>query len=185
MIVLHSFVVQLCMHEAVSATVIRLQRLDPDSRESKYTDKIAFHYGDTLAFPNTVYAQQNTQDRIQSDTADNLLWDRLTSPNSSFSRGVHAALTRMSFQRESAARPLHKMLELVNKASRTSRPLLVVTGRSRRMAVESHQRELHELVSERNTSLESEVAKTFGDVASAFVVAGSNVSLIVTQATLA
>jgi hypothetical protein len=52
------------------------------------------------------------------------------------------------------------------------------------MAVESHQRELHELVSERTTSLESEVAKTFGDVASAFVVAGSNVSLIVTQATL-
>ena len=61
----------------------------------------------------------------------------------------------------------------------------MVTGRSRRMAVESHQRELHGLVSERNTSLESEVAKTFGDVASAFVVAGSNVNLIVTQATLA
>ncbi len=52
------------------------------------------------------------------------------------------------------------------------------------MAVESHQLELHELVSERNTSLGSEVAKTFGDVASAFVVGESNVSLIVTQATL-
>ena len=52
------------------------------------------------------------------------------------------------------------------------------------MAVESHRRELHDLVSERNTSLEPEVAKTFGDVASTFVVAGSSVSLIVTQATL-
>lgn len=131
-----------------------------------------------------MYSQQDTQVRIQSDTADNLLWDRLTSPNSTVSQGVREALTRISFQRESAARPLHRMLELAGGASRASRPLLIVAGRSRRMAVESHQRELHELVSERSTSLESEVAKTFGDVASTFVVAGSDVSLIVTQATL-
>ncbi|KAF8272079.1 cation/H+ exchanger [Lactarius quietus] len=182
-----SFVIQLCMHEGVSATVIRLQRLESDGRESVHTvgDKSAFHYGDpqTVAFPNTVYSQQDTQVRIQSDTADNILWDRLTSPDSSFSQGVRVALTRISFQRESAARPLHRMLELAGGVTQASRPLLVAVGRSRRMA-ESHQPELHELVSERNTSLESEVAKTFGDVASTFVVAGSNVSLIVTQATL-
>ena len=43
-----SFVIQLCMHEEVSATVIRLQRLEPDGRESVLTagDKTAFHYGD-------------------------------------------------------------------------------------------------------------------------------------------
>lgn len=181
-----SFVIQLCMHNRVSATVIRLQRLESDGRESVHTvgDKSLFHYGDTVAFPNTVYSQQGTQARVQSDTADNLLWDRLTSLNSSIGNEVRVALTRISFQRESAARPLHRMLELAGEASRTSRPLLVVAGRSRRMAVESHQRELHELVSERNTSVGSEVAKTFGDVASTFVVAGSNVSLIVTQATL-
>ncbi|KAI9447948.1 cation/H+ exchanger [Lactarius indigo] len=138
-----TFVIQLCMQDGVSATL------------------------QTVAFPNTVYSQQGTQVRMQSDTADNLLWDRLTSPNSSFSPAIRTA-----------------MLELAGEASQTSRPLLVVAGRSRRMAVESHQRELHELVSERNTSLESEVAKTFGDVASTFVVGGSNVSLIVTQATI-
>jgi len=180
-----SFVIQLCMHEGVSATVIRLERLEADGG-SVHTvgDKSVFHYGDTVAFPNTIYSQQDTQVRIQSNTADNILWDRLTSPNSSFSQGVREALNHISFQRESAVRPLHRMLELAGSASRTSKPLLVVAGRSRRMAVESHQRELHDLVSERNTSLESEVAKTFGDVASTFVVAGSNVSLIVTQATL-
>ncbi|KAH9077083.1 cation/H+ exchanger [Lactarius deliciosus] len=181
-----SFVIQLCMQDEVSATVIRLQRLESDGRESVHSvgGKFVFHYGDTVAFPNTVYSQQGTHGRMQSDTADNILWDRLTSPNTSFSPAIRAALTRISFQRESAARPLHRMLELAGEASQTSRPLLVVAGRSRRMAVESHQRELHELVSERNTSLESEVAKTFGDVGSTFVVGGSNVSLIVTQATI-
>ncbi|KAH9002201.1 cation/H+ exchanger [Lactarius hatsudake] len=182
-----SFVIQLCMQDGVSATVIRLQRLESDGRESVHSvgNKSVFHYGDTVAFPNTVYSQQGTHGRIQSDTADNILWDRLTSPDSSFSPAIRAALTRISFQRESAARPLHRMLELAGEAPQTSKSLLVVAGRSRRMAVESHQRELHELVSERNTSLESEVAKTFGDVASTFVVGGgSNVSLIVTQATI-
>lgn len=77
------------------------------------------------------------------------------------------------------------MLELAGgEPSRTSKPLLVVAGRSRRMAIESHARELKQLTSERNASLPSDVAKTFGDVASAFVVAGSSASLIVTQATL-
>ena len=83
------------------------------------------------------------------------------------------------------ARPLHRMLELAaDEASRTSRSLLVVVGRSRRMALESHKRELNQLVSEHNASLRSNIAKTFGDIASAFVVAGGNVNLIVMQATL-
>ena len=132
-----------------------------------------------------MYSQLGTQVRIQSDTADNILWDRVTSPNSSFDAEVRAALTRISFQRESAAQPLHRMLELVeDEASRTSKPVLVVAGRSRRMAVESHSAELHQLGVERNASLASEISKMFGDVGSAFVVAGGNVSLVVTQATL-
>lgn len=132
-----------------------------------------------------MYSQLGTQVRIQSDTADNVLWDRVTSPNSSFDAEVRAALTRISFQRESAVQPLHRMLELVKgEASRTPKPVLVVAGRSRRMAVESHTTELHQLGVERNASLASEISKMFGDVGSAFVVAEGNVSLIVTQATL-
>lgn len=133
-----------------------------------------------------MYSQPGTQVRIQSNTADNILWDRVTSPNSSFDAEVSAALTRISLQSESAVQPLHRMLQLVeDEASRTSKPILVVAGRSRRMAVESHTHELCELGKERNASLASEISKMFGDVASAFVVAEGNVSLVVTQATLA
>ena len=48
-----SFVIQLCMHKGVSATVIRLQRLTSDGRESVHTvgDKPAFHYGDVSLTP--------------------------------------------------------------------------------------------------------------------------------------
>lgn len=52
------------------------------------------------------------------------------------------------------------------------------------MAVESHTHELYQLGTEHNASLATEMSKMFGDVASAFVVAGGNVSLVVTQATL-
>ena len=137
------------------------------------------------AYPNTVYSQLGTQVRIQSDTADNVLWDRITSPNPSFDAEVRAALTRISFRRESAVQPLHRMLELVeDEASRTPKPVLVVAGRSIHVAVESHTAELHQLGVERNASLASEISKMFGDVGSAIVVAGGNVSLAMTQAAL-
>lgn len=132
-----------------------------------------------------MYSQQGTQVRLESDTADNILWDRVTSSNPSFGAEVCEALTRISFRTESAAHPLHRMLELVrSEASQTSKPVLVVVGRSRRMAVESHSQELRRLGAEHNASLATEISKMFGDVASAFVVAGGNVSLVVTQATL-
>jgi hypothetical protein len=132
-----------------------------------------------------VYSQQGTQVRLDSDSADNVLWNRVTSPKPSFGPDVRAALTRISFRTESAVHPLHRMLELAkSEASQTSKPVLVVAGRSRRMAVESHKQELYRLGAEHNTSVATEISKMFGDVASAFVVAGGNVSLIVTQATL-
>ena len=132
-----------------------------------------------------MYSQQGTQVRLESDTADNILWDQVTSAKPSFSAEVCAALTRISFRSESAVYPLHRMLELVgNEVSQTSKPVLVIAGRSRRMAVESHKQELRRLGEEHNASLATEISKMFGDVASAFVVAGGNVSLIVTQATL-
>lgn len=48
-----SFVVQLCMHEGVTATVIRLERLESDAR-SVHTvgEKSAFHYGDVSLTPS-------------------------------------------------------------------------------------------------------------------------------------
>jgi len=181
-----SFVVQLCMHGVVSATVVRIRQLDSDGKESlASTGEKSIPNNEVSGFPNTVYSPLGTQVRMQSDTADNLLWDRVTSTNSSFSAEVRAAMSRISFQSETAVQPLHRMLELAgNEASRTSKPLLVVAGRSRRMAVESHKRELQQLITEHGASLDSAVSNTLGDVASVFVAVGGNASLVVMQATL-
>ncbi|PFH49513.1 hypothetical protein AMATHDRAFT_194834 [Amanita thiersii Skay4041] len=59
--------------------------------------------------------------------------------------------------------------------------LLVVAGRSRRMAVENHVQELKKLI-EKHGSVGSEVKKTVGDVAAAFVVAGVGDGIVVVQA---
>lgn len=58
---------------------------------------------------------------------------------------------------------------------------LVVLGRSRRMAVEDHNKELKMLI-EAHGNVGGEVRKTIGDVATALVVAGCNVGLVVLQA---
>ena len=59
--------------------------------------------------------------------------------------------------------------------------LVVVTGRSRRLAVENHEGELKELMEEYG-SVGSEVRKTIGDVATAFVVGRCGVGVVVLQA---
>lgn len=62
-----------------------------------------------------------------------------------------------------------------------SGPLIVVTGRSRRLAAMNHRVELKEIMGERG-SLGSEVKKTLGDSASAFVGSGVGSGVLVIQA---
>ena len=65
------------------------------------------------------------------------------------------------------------------------RALIVVLGRSRRLAPESHQVELRQIVGERGSAGGSEsVSRTLGEVGAAFVAAGTNASLLVLQAYL-
>ncbi|KAI0248731.1 cation/H+ exchanger [Lactifluus subvellereus] len=173
-----SLVIRLCMHEGSSATVMRLGRLGSDGNELVV---------DSTGGPGWVPQRDDgTPNDIQLNILgqDDDLRDRVRSSTSSSNVEVHDALNRISFfQAESTDRPLDRMLELAKgEASRTSKPLLVVAGRSRPMAIESPRREPTQLISERNTSLPSDVAETFGDVASAFVLAGGGESLIVTQA---
>jgi hypothetical protein len=95
------------------------------------------------------------------------------------------ALSRIEFTELATPAPLHTAVEsatsqlesLIEKRSR----LLVVAGRSRRLAVESHQQELKELTEEHG-SVGHEVKKTIGDVATAFVVSGCKAGLVVVQA---
>lgn len=59
--------------------------------------------------------------------------------------------------------------------------LIVVTGRSRRLAVEDHRKELKELMEEFGGGVGPEVRKAIGNVASAFVLAGVGDGIVVLQ----
>lgn len=140
----------------------------------------------TTGFPDTVYGQATIQTRLQSDTADNLSWSRYASPPSE-QHPAHLAepLSRIDFVELQTPIPLHAIVNraaaqfdlLVEQRSR----LLVVVGRSRRLAVESHRAELKELMEE-HSSVGNEVKKTIGDVATSFVVSGCKAGLVVIQA---
>jgi len=58
--------------------------------------------------------------------------------------------------------------------------LLIVAGRSRRLAVENHQQELKDLMEEYG-NVGNEVKRTVGDVAAAFVVARCKAGIVVIQ----
>ena len=131
-------------------------------------------------FPDTVYGAQTTQTRMASETADNLLWTKLTTAGVP---ELASAFTRLTFREESSAHPLHHILGIAANTAPAHARQVVVTGRSRRMAVESHEGELQRLVGERGATLGAELPKTLGHVACAFVVGGSaQASLLVIQA---
>lgn len=107
---------------------------------------------------------------------------------------LSAALSRISFEELSTPLPLHgvteQVKELCNPVATTTSDgaptagpgkLLVVLGRSRRLAVENHHKELKELAEQYGT-VGNEVKKTVGDVATAFVLSGCAVGLVVMQA---
>ncbi|RPD80802.1 hypothetical protein L226DRAFT_453651 [Lentinus tigrinus ALCF2SS1-7] len=177
-----SFVVQLAMNPAVSATVVRIRKGGEEEltpMNSIDVVKAQNLLQSTTVFPDTVYGAQTTQTRLASDTADNILWTKLmTSAVPEFA----SALSRVTFLEETSNKPLHTLVDLTSRTAPAHARQVVVVGRSRRMAVESHHTELVELCVERNASLGSELPKTLGDVACAFVATGTNFSLLVLQA---
>ena len=137
---------------------------------------------------DTIYGQPTTETRLQSETADNILWAQLAEPAGSqtFDLATASALSRIEFREVSASGLLRSVIEYAaaleaSTADRRSR-LLVVAGRSRRLAVEHHGRELEELAGEYGATITPEVRKTVGDVASSFIVCGSKASIVVLQA---
>ncbi|KAG6854452.1 hypothetical protein C0991_006531 [Blastosporella zonata] len=186
-----SFLVQLCRSSAIQATVVRIQKIEEilqadvntdtkdKSRSIPLTTPVVVNLHQTIAAADTVYAQDNTQTRLASTTADNLAWDRYASPSSSHDA---TALARINFSTVSSAKPLHTIVDLVARQAEHTRNLIVVAGRSRRMAVESHASELQTLISDTGTSVSSMVPKTLGDVGAALVASSSAASLLVLQA---
>lgn len=70
-------------------------------------------------------------------------------------------------------------LRTCNSSNKT---MIVVAGRSRRMAVESLHNELHGLITDSESSISVHVPKTLGDVGAALVLTSVNASLLVLQA---
>jgi hypothetical protein len=108
-------------------------------------------------------------------------WEKYTSDSS-----PDQAPSNVEFTHVHSPAPLQALLTVVRtvltKSESTGR-LLVVIGRSRRLAVESHHAELSGMVKESgNSHLSSEFRKTIGDVASALVVGGINTDMLVLQA---
>lgn len=140
-----------------------------------------------MTVAETVYGQGNTQTRLQSDTADNLAWAGYTSITGVYSPTVTAALRRITFSTDSSPAPLHAVVDkatsLIQQYS-NGRTLIAVVGRSRRLAPDTHEAELRELVSERGAAGSQSVARTLGPVGAALVAAGANASLLVMQAYL-
>lgn len=108
---------------------------------------------------------------MTSSTADHVLWSQLRSSATTSTWG-----SRISFDEYSSATPLQSALDaaqllVATTSAAAPQPLIVVLGRSRRLAVESHAVELRGLTARLRESGTGELRKTVGDVASAFVLA--------------
>lgn len=138
-------------------------------------------------FPDTVYANATTQTRLQSETADNIAWSRYTHTSVSADPTLAPALSRMDFSDVGTPEPLRYTIKQALGMSRSvvdeRGRLLILAGRSRRLAVENHHAELKSVMEEHG-GLANEVKRTVGDVATALVVSGCQASLIVFQASV-
>ncbi|KAG5642537.1 hypothetical protein DXG03_002575 [Asterophora parasitica] len=193
------FVVQTCENERVRATVLRMIKKEVEPvvplsiaptaqlRDMKVTlspnpeDANITVASGVAGFPDTVYGQHNTETRMQSETADNIVWARYAGPRpDSSSLSSSSALAQIDFRECATPVPLRAGIHEAEGSRRPGSRLLIVTGRSRRLAVENHRAELKELMEEYGT-VGSEVTKTIGDVATAFVVAGCGEGVVVLQ----
>ncbi|KAI0033119.1 Sodium/hydrogen exchanger family-domain-containing protein [Vararia minispora EC-137] len=177
-------VIQLCANPAVAASVVRIVRRDVPEEGVRAPEPalVADHtainaqtVASTTGFPDTVYGHQNTQTRLLSETADAVAWTRHASsppPRAAFSELATPSPLRAAVGRAAAL------------AAEGGARLLVVTGRARRLAPEDHSAELKEMEVGRER-VGSEVRKTVGDVATAFVLEGVQAGLLVMQAVVA
>ena len=116
--------------------------------------------------------------------ADSVTWFKYALPNPSVDipNLLRAALSRIKFSDFSTPTPLHAAIQRASAIRTVHRRLLVVTGRSRRLATESHHRELKEIFEEHQTTSPELVTRTIGDVASSMVISNSASALVVLQA---
>ncbi|KAF8165761.1 Sodium/hydrogen exchanger family-domain-containing protein [Crassisporium funariophilum] len=185
------FLVQLCENSSVSATVFKIVKTDELVPRSTNDEKLgpaaaaallSPTFQNTAAAADTVYGQHNTQTRLESDTADNITWDRYAQTSKS-----NPVFSRITFQIHSTSTPLHAVTDLAkeeakNSVSTCGKALIVLAGRSRRMAVEALGGELRTLITDAGSSISTSLPKTLGDVGAALVATNVNASLLILQA---
>jgi hypothetical protein len=195
------WIVQLCSSVRVGATVIRVRKEDiteevPEPPEAHITSKksqgIPVLEHPTLqhtiaSVMDTVYAHHNTQTRLQSETADDVTWGLYAEgrEKEGVSEVVREALARVEFVEMETPKPLHAIVgrvnEIVELMGQRKTRVLVMVGRSRRLAVENHTAELKEVL-RNGKSIGGEVRRTIGDVGTALVVSGVKAGVVVLQA---
>ncbi|ORY24227.1 Sodium/hydrogen exchanger family-domain-containing protein [Naematelia encephala] len=190
------FVVQLCHHRNVTATIIRIQRPeDSDDGVSTTTEGVGkgnvgmsesmqLHQralqSNQLTIGGTQSPYHETANALASETADNLAWQFYTSTVSpAHSEPLASTLSRVTFWSFRSTSPLSEAYlqaetAIANAPGRQWRPMLIVTGRGRRGAALHHDEELARLLAEKgsNPSIGAELRKTVGDAATALILGG-------------
>ncbi|KAI6006441.1 Sodium/hydrogen exchanger family-domain-containing protein [Pisolithus marmoratus] len=197
------FVIQLCLNPRMTATVVRYIKRDVSTTHLEKPEGVHVHEGEQIptirslvqrddtvsirstAFPDTVYGPATTQTRMQSETVDSVAWNKyaLHKPDPATPSLLRAALSRVQFSEFSTPTPLRAAIQRAATIRQVHTRLLIVAGRSKRLATESHHHELKEIFEEYGSSGEM-VRKTIGDVASAMVVSSSASALVVLQAAI-
>ncbi|KAF5393116.1 hypothetical protein D9757_001091 [Collybiopsis confluens] len=182
--------VKICAgHESVRAIVVRVSKHDSiDEEDIDKKNAADIFVSNTIGGQDTVYGATNTQVRLASETADNLIWARYASPNAAQqSPALSSTLSRITFTHIQSAKPLHSVVDFFSGEQIKSvqkNHVIAVVGRSRRMAVERLDGELQQLVSQRGSTMGTTVKKTLGDVGAALVATGINASLLIVQTCL-
>lgn len=133
---------------------------------------------------------------LQSETADNIAWSKYAclsfSPNARARAQTQTdatpvprdALSRIQFSDVRTPTPVHAAIRHARTLRDTSPRLLIVAGRSRRLAKESHHAEMKRVAETCRSGVGLEVMRrTIGDVGAAMVVsAGWASGVVVVQA---
>ncbi|KAL4081127.1 Sodium/hydrogen exchanger family-domain-containing protein [Scleroderma citrinum] len=184
-------VVQLCMSSRITATIVKMTKRSAEGASLQWPGQVVVddragakllatvheHQGinvtSSLGFPETCIMGKYTRHSLEKDVA------RLQ---------LRAALSRITFEEASSPIPLQALIHCVQQLRETHRRVLVVTGRSRRMAVEDHHQEVKAIAQKHGyigggTSGSFELMKkTIGDVGCAFLISDVPNAMVVVQA---
>lgn len=148
-------------------------------------------YSDTYSSPLLILqaSSRNTdtaQTRLQSNAADNALWQSVTTSSHSQPFAIRTAIERVEFVELERPTPLREVLIRVQReterAVQEKLRAFVITGRARGLAEDTCCAELERLLhSEGPLKTPPEVRETIGDIATAFVVSGNTAGVLVVQ----